>query len=233
MGENEANETYNYTERVEERLTALGITPRPRPKIEDGHKEIYPGMKNGEYFDGRMPTSLKDLELDDLSTLFTLFSNWYAYVRYQTSLCAARKSEAKRKQEFMKAFCRNFYEGESEQAKRDKAKEDSRFIEADAFFEEISAMHEILDAQRSITARDIEIISRQITIRQLQIEANLKQRGFNNRANKAARRSVQENPVGGFDDSGKGKGNGVPDKAKKAVKKRGPRLPRTRDPRAG
>ena len=236
MSESEANEAYSYTERVEERLTNMGITPRPRPKIEPGHGNIFPSMKKGEYFDGRMPTSLKDLDLDDLSTLFTLFSNWYAYVRYQTSLCAVRKSEALRKKKFMEAFCRNFYSGESTQVMRDKAKEDSRFVTADAFAEEIAALHEVLDAQRSITARDIEIISRQITIRQLQLESNLKHRGFNSRANRAARHAVDTPDAPGAEAfEGEKRGNGVPDKAKSkgGISGKGPRLPRARDPRAG
>jgi len=70
--ENDGIEAYTYAEKVKNRASMLGIGNYTRPKLAEDHESIYPGEKEGNYFEGKLPTVIRKLDLDQLSALYSL-----------------------------------------------------------------------------------------------------------------------------------------------------------------
>ena len=70
--ENTGLEVYTYADRVKHRLAELGLRPRPQPQLDEEHAGVFPGLRPGQYFDGRLPVVIRKLSLDQLSALYSL-----------------------------------------------------------------------------------------------------------------------------------------------------------------
>jgi hypothetical protein len=180
---------YTYADRVIARWKQVGFASRPRPKLTEDHEGIFSTLKSGQYFDGRLPTVIKKLSLDQISALYSLFSNWFAYVQQQTEIVGAQRSEAKRQERLMwsmirekhKQLGRNTGTKISEQRASDSTRIDIRYIEADAKYEELNVTYSFMQAMVEVAKQDLSTISREITIRQAELESGARGRGFGNR----------------------------------------------------
>lgn len=185
----EADERYSFSGRVFEQLEEFGLSVRKRPQLVEDHASIFPGMHSGDYFDGRLPMVIRKLNLDQLSALYSLFSNWYAYVVSQTRLIAARRAEAKKKKEFAWSMVRSIYKKDpdtgknrTDQVTSDYARGDFRFVEADALYEEYNALYNCLEAAVTVAEADMKVISREVTLHQMKEEQGFKRQGVYGRA---------------------------------------------------
>jgi hypothetical protein len=167
--------SYTYSARIKERLSSIGASYEDRPKLAEAHRGIYPNLEPGQYFDGHLPTVIRVLSLDQLSALNSLLSNWLRYIRYQTSMVAAERSEAKRQKELYWSFVRKQYKTAeitagrkvSEQDASDMARLDYRFITSDARYEELNVLYNCLLAFCEVVEADMQVVSREITINQM------------------------------------------------------------------
>jgi len=173
-------ETYDYAENVERRLAELGVTRHDPPKVMKAHEGVL-GVKAGQYFDGRLPTVIKDLTLDQLSALNSLYSNWHSYLRYQLTVAAARMSEAKRQADFLWSLIRQQRRMDPSTGKKrdpqtmsDVTTTDFRWVTADARYAQEKLLYDFLDAFVEMAKQDMKVISREVTIQ----ENKLLQKGF-------------------------------------------------------
>jgi hypothetical protein len=186
--ENHGMTAYAFAERVKHRIADLGIGNYERPKLEKDHEGVILHLKKGEYFDGRLPTVIRHLSLDQLSSLFALYANWFGYITTQFMIIATERSEAIRQKEFMMNHLKNHYrvpdtEGGKlpETAVTDAAKTDKRFIMVNARYEELNALFNMLEAMREVANQDMKVISREVTIQQEKFQKELLLQGFGNR----------------------------------------------------
>ena len=173
--EAEGVEAYTFAHKVTEKLESigLGVNP-PRPTLEKEHEVIFAGMKAGQYFDGRLPTVIRKLSLDQISSLFTLYSNWYHYLTLMTRKIATERSEAIRLKEFYWSHLRQAKKAQAskqrekitDQSASDETRGDSRFVEASAKYEVANCTYEILMAMCDAAEQDMKVISREVTIQQ-------------------------------------------------------------------
>jgi len=188
--ENDGIEAYTFAEKVKQRVSMLGVGNHKRPKLAEDHVSIYPGEKAGNYFEGKLPSVIRKLDLDQLSALYSLYSNWYGYLTTQTMLVAAERSEAIRQRDFLKRHLKNHYRNRinpetnkkfPEASILDFAEADKRFIQANATYEQHNALYEILDAMRKVADQDMKVISREVTIQQEKLRKELFLQGFGKR----------------------------------------------------
>jgi hypothetical protein len=183
---------------VKKRISELGIGNYTRPKLEKDHESVILHLKKGDYFDGRLPTVIRKLTLDQLSALYSLYSNWFGYITTQFMLISAERSEAIRQKEFILNHLKNHYrvpdsEGKKviEAAVTDAAKTDKRYVMANARYEELNALFNMLEAMREVANQDMKVISREVTIQQEKFQKEMILQGFGNRGRS------HENAIGG------------------------------------
>lgn len=178
----ESNLAYSFYDRVVGRLNEMGVPPRQRPLIGREHESLFAGVAAGQAFDGRLPTVIRKLDLDQLSDIHALFSSWFAFVSYQERLADARKSEARHKKEIIWAQLRDIHkidenrEKRSDQQASDAARADKRFVEADSYYAEMDALHSCLESAVRIASEDLKTISREVTRKQLMLERDNQKR---------------------------------------------------------
>jgi hypothetical protein len=183
--ENEGLEYYSFIDRVTERIKSLGVNAPPKPRFESEHLSIYANAQVGQYFDGRLPTVIRKLSLDQLSALYSLFSGWFAYLAFVSEMVAAERSETMRKKEFLWSHVRSAHKKMGERGKKvndqeasDRARIDARFIRASAAYEEVNAVYDIIQAMWKVADQDMKVISREVTIHQEQIRKKMLGQGF-------------------------------------------------------
>lgn len=149
-------------------------------------------MPVGEAFDGRMPTSLRRLSLEQISDLYAAMNAHFAYVGWEAQKIEAERSEAFRQTELMEALVRRLLRVDpetggprSDQKRRDATKIDSRYVEYAARYEELDALHGCMQALLRVANRNMNIVSREITIRDAEIRHAERGRGIQQRANRA------------------------------------------------
>lgn len=185
---------YTFADRVKTRLQAIGVGEQSqRPRLEEDHKGIFPGLKPGDYFNGRLPVVIRKLTLDQLSALYSLFASWYSYLTFQTGLIAAERSEALRQKEFLWSHIRKQYKynpdgsKNSDQAMSDLARGDYRFVTAFAKYSELNAIYECMVATLEVAEQDMKMISREVTINQAKLAKEFLGGGHVDRATKGFR----------------------------------------------
>ena len=192
-------EAYGFSDRVIENLDRLGIGNRERPTVLDDHVGILPGLKAGQYFDGRLPTVIRRLSLDQLSALYSLFSNWYAYLHSQLRRFSAIRSEKIRQKEFIWSMVRQQYRyyddaTDGKQKKRtdqqmsDAARQDFRFVKASAEYEEYNCIVQCMEGMLEVAELDMKVISREVTIQQNKMMADINEGNIGKRASAGYRR---------------------------------------------
>lgn len=193
-------EKYSFASKVVTEMQRIGITEPERPVFHSEHLTIFPGVENGQYFDGRMPLVVKGMSLQELGTLYHLFQCWYAYLMYQYSVWKVRTSEAERKRSVLTTLLQKKY-GESQSVEKAKteAKADSRYVEVDAEFETAKAMSDVLDCQIKITSKSMSMISRTITIKEAEVEQNAQSRGFYGKMSRVSRVGMKHEDESGED----------------------------------
>lgn len=187
--EAQARASYTFADEVIAQYEELGVTGRPRPILDEAHERIFPGLQAGEYYDGRMPPSLKVLSLEDVSAAMSLSCNWLGYLYGQYAGVMVARKEAMKRKEAIWSIVRNSYRkigkyhGASltDQKLSDFARGDRRFIEADAEYEKLNAVYNTLEAIIDVTKKELETISREVTIRQTILESETRGRGMHNR----------------------------------------------------
>jgi hypothetical protein len=186
--ENHGMTAYTFAEKVKRRVSDLGIGNYQRPKLDKDHEGVVPRLKRGEYFDGRLPTVIRKLTLDQLSALYSIYSNWFGYVATQFMLVATERSEAMRQRDFLLTHLRNFYRAPDADGKKspetavtDAAKQDKRYVMANARAEELDCVYNMLSITRGIASQDMRVISREVTIQQEKFQKELLLQGFGNR----------------------------------------------------
>jgi len=178
---------YTYSDRLKKRLEDMGISDSYRPVLEEDHEGLLPGLVSGEYFNGRLPSSPKRLNLDQLNSLHWLFMSWFRYLTYQKNLIAAERSEALRQKEFLWSHIRKQYsvtadgKKNSDQTKSDMARCDYRFIKANARYEEVNALYNCMEATLDVAENDLKVISRAVTVEQIKLEKDSQGAGFRRR----------------------------------------------------
>lgn len=176
--EAEGLEAYSFAGRAQKRLEDLGVARGQRPVVTKDHLNVVPGLNPGDAFDGRLPTVVRKLTLDQLSALYTLYTSWFGYLQYQTNLIAIERSEAKRKKEFLWSHIRKQYKTvdpdtgkpRSDQACSDKARSDFRFVKVDAEYEELNVLYNCMVAMGEVASCDMKMLSREVTIHGIQVE---------------------------------------------------------------
>ena len=169
-------ELYSYADRVKERFSEIVGEQRVRPQLMEQHRGIFPGLQPGDYFNGRLPVVVRQLNIDQLSALYSLFTSWYSYLVYQTSLIAIKMSSQAQKKEFLWSFIRKKYKGSSktekisEQLASDKTRGDYRFIKEDSDYEELKVLYQCLQSTLEVAKQDMRMISREVTINQVKME---------------------------------------------------------------
>lgn len=187
--ENRGMSEYTFAEKVKARADELGVVVHQRPVLARDHAGIFVGLEEGMYFDGRLPTVIRRLNLDQLSALYSLYSNWFGYLSSQTQLCGAERSESIRQKDFMLNHLKTHYRGTigddgrkiPEAAVPDLAKTDVRFIVASARYEESNAIFNILEAACKVADQDMKVISREVTIQQEILRKKILSGGFGTR----------------------------------------------------
>ena len=193
IDESQGREAYTFAERVMNTMDELGISNAERPKVIKDHENIFIGLKAGQHFDGRLPISIRRLTWDQLSELYTLFSNWYKYVMDQLHRIMVERSEAKRQRDLVWSIVRQQYKWDpdnvdndgrpkkrSPQEMTDMARQDSRFVEVDARYEELNTLYYYLEAMTLVAEQDMKVISREVTIQQVKAEQECMRRGMGN-----------------------------------------------------
>lgn len=180
--------SYTFADRVKKRVADLGVGNYERPKLQPDHEGVILHLKRGQFFDGRLPTVIRKLTLDQLSALYSLYSNWFGYITTQFMLISAERSEAIRQRDFMLTHLRNYYRQPDSAGKKmpetalsDAAKSDKRYVLANARYEELNAVYDMLGAMREVANQDMRVISREVTIQQEKIHKELMLQGFGNR----------------------------------------------------
>ncbi len=182
-----------YAKKVVDRLDRLGVARYDKPTISEDHVGVLPGLEKGEYFDGRLPTVIRKLTLDQLSALYSLFSNWFGYLQFQTGLISAERSEAKKQRDFLWSLIRQQKRFDSAGKKRtaqamsDEARQDARFIEAEAKYEELNVLYECMLSSVKVADQDMKVISREVTIHQNKIMQEGVSRGMGYRGERIHR----------------------------------------------
>lgn len=186
--ENHGMTSYTFADKVKKRVADLGVGNYERPKLEKDHEGVIPHLRRGQFFDGRLPTVIRKLTLDQLSALYSLYSNWFGYITTQFMLIAADRSEATRQRDFMLNHLKNYYRSADDEGKKlpetaitDAAKTDKRYVLASAKYEELTAVYNMLEAMREVANQDMKVISREVTIQQEKLHKELLMQGFGNR----------------------------------------------------
>jgi hypothetical protein len=189
IGEKEVKERYTFADDTIKEYERIGIIAIPRPKMVQAHETIFPDLKTGSYYDGRMPLTMKQLTLDEVSMLLSLTNNWYGYLAGQYAIVAAQRSEAKRKRDAVWSIVRNAYrkifkhwgQSVSDQKCSDFARQDSRFVEVEDAYERLNVLYEALYTLTEHTKKELDVVSREVTIRQTKMESEARYRGISHR----------------------------------------------------
>lgn len=236
VGEEEGKQHYTYAEKALRRLQTMGLGNISRPIVEEVHARIY-GVAVRSYFDGRMPSTLKSLSLDELSSLYTLFCNYNAYLVQEYSKIAAERSEASKQKSLMWSMirmkhlkaAREFDMALSDQKCSDLTRYDKRFVEPDGVYEELNVMKDCLEAVLRVIDQNMKVLSREVTIREAKVEAEARGRGLHSRFRERTYGDAETAGIPsdkGYD--GDESGNGAPRKATRGTTRhrRGIRLRR-------
>lgn len=162
-------EEYEFAEKVKATLEKMGLSGESlsQPVLEDEHAGILPHLSPGDYFDGRMPSVLKRLSLDQLSALSGLMNNWHQYVVAKRSLAAVEKSEAARRLKFITSLVRRQYKdtgnASSDDEAKEKANQDFRVVNADSIHSRADLVYRALDDQVSLAKTNMATLSRELS----------------------------------------------------------------------
>ena len=118
-----------------------------------------PKRKNGDYFDGRLPSNIASLSFTELSDLLNMCTQWTEYVE---GLLLMAKSEVERASECVKltkSKVRRTMSGAAA-AKDEQSLIDIRFVESNAVYLEVKEYKNLLEAAKASSSRNTRTVSR-------------------------------------------------------------------------
>lgn len=164
----------------------MGLGDGVKPQLEEDHLAIYRKAREGDYFDGVLPSSLSRLSVPQIDSLHTLCTAWLAYVSHQKLRYIAKKNFLKAKKDTAWGSIRDWYrtylksQGVAatarNQAAGDLAILDMRFIEANAAYLQVSSLLEIIEVAVEIAERNVETVSRSLTAKGIVVEGHARGR---------------------------------------------------------
>lgn len=174
---------YDIVEYALEVAAEIGVTMPTRPVYQEDHLDVFPGAVAGHYFDGRLPTTVRRLNLDQLSNMYAMLQAWYGYLSAQLSEWKIRKSQTKAIMDNTYAYLSELYKssGRPVTSAQSLAKHDYRYVEDSADHEKSVAVYSIIEASIKTASKNLDLTSREITIRGMELESARKGRGFYNR----------------------------------------------------
>lgn len=157
----EAEETYDSaTLRALERLENMGLELPPRPMLEDN-----------SYYDGHLPADVNSYSNRQLGEVYSLQCRFTDWVHSEHIKAKAEAQNAEQKLKQARAQVRKTKTG-TVQAKEDATLTDSRFIEADARYQEADTFARLVEVRAEAAARDLKVLSRLITTKEIEVEMN-------------------------------------------------------------
>ena len=146
------------SEKARERAEKYGLqVEREPPEYED------------EIYDGRLPSDYANFNLDQLSTLLSVTTEWAGYVEGIFWQVKAEKRNLDNQLKLAKAKVRKTKSGNKED-KDDATLSDSRYVDVAVRYEECDEFLAIVEANYLAAKRDREAVSRLATMRGQQME---------------------------------------------------------------
>jgi len=188
-------EKYSYSERVIDSVTRLGIHELPQPRIEEDHLSIFKGFKVGSFYEGEIPTVVKNYSLDEITVLYMLAEHWLNFLTYQSMVAKLRKAEAGKKLAYLEVRLRKKaeekYDKKTDQLIRDEARINPLYVEQDAKYEELRLTSDLVETAVKIAIRNMNAISREVTARIAKLEVKGRADATHSKITDIARRRAQ------------------------------------------
>lgn len=187
LDEEDIREKYSYANSVTAKLNKLGFHMQPQPSVDSDMARVIGTLSEGEYFDGRLPMSLKNLSLEEISDLHVLMSNWIHYVTSALNEVIVARSEATQKKEAIWSMVRMKHLKDAkkhlgvnltDQRQSDLARYDLRFVEENQRYAELTALRDCIEALLKVSEQNASVVSREITRREVSANAEARSRGF-------------------------------------------------------
>jgi ribosomal protein L30/L7E len=205
LDEPDIRESYAYSSKVKAQLDALGLRSTYKPVITKDLAKIIGTLKEGEYFDGRMPVSLRRLNIDDLSDLHVLMTSWNHYLIAIFNDVRVDRSEASQIKEAVfsqvrmqhsKDYKRNVGRPLTDQKLSDLARYDRRFVKDNATYQELNVLSDCLDRLIKSAEANIMTVSREVARREILMKSDHRGNNVDSAAygnNRFARGRVPDN----------------------------------------
>jgi hypothetical protein len=165
VGLEEGEEMYNTAaERALARLEEQGLNTPQRPYD-----------KNGDPFDGHLPSNITDFTSKELGTIFALMCGYADFLENLATVARAEVLNADRKLKLTKSLVRKQKAG-SAQTKDDECLTDIRYVEADVNYVEAKTYLELLEGLTKSASRDRAVISRLIETKRMEVDGKKRRR---------------------------------------------------------
>ena len=202
LDEFDLEKAYTFHGDIALKLKQTGLANAQRPFVTTEVAHLL-HIKEGEYFDGQLPSSLKNLSMEGLSDLHILMASWIHYLTVLLNDVLLERSEATSKKEAIWSFVRIFhkkyakkYQGLNltDQQASDLARYDARFVNANNVYVKLTAHRDCLTALLKVAEQNCAVVSREVTRRETSL--NTATRSSNIEQNSAYRKSFMRNKRG-------------------------------------
>ncbi len=180
LDEFELEEQYSHAQVVEKHLQAMGLTSVQRPSATKDMARLL-HVDEGTYFDGRLPPSLKNLTMEDLSDLHVLHASWIHYLTVLLNKVSLERSEVTPRKEAVWGMTRMFHKKTSknlagvnltDQQCSDLARYDRRFVNVNSRYQQLTAHRDCLEALLKVAEQNCAVVSREVTRREATLYAS-------------------------------------------------------------
>jgi hypothetical protein len=155
-------------ERALDRIAELGIEVPARP-ID----------KNGDPFDGRLPSNVSDFTNKELADIYVMMCGYADYLENLCTVARADVLNSDKKLKMTKALVRKSKSGTA-QDKEDQSISDVRYIEADVSYVEAKTYLELLEGLNKAASRDRSVLSRLIETKKMELDNKRRDRNARN-----------------------------------------------------
>lgn len=130
-------------------------------------------QKDGEYFDGQLPSNVNSLSVQELGELLGIMDRHANWLQDHLVIAKAELKNAEEQVKFVKAKVRKSKTG-TKDAQDDETIIDSRYVAVNGKWMEAYEYHEILSGAADKSRRNLRTISRLIETKRLQIEQGIR-----------------------------------------------------------
>lgn len=164
-------EYQTITDEVDSELSQIGVHAPSRPMI-----------SKGQYFDGRLPSDIKNCSINELVEYMALMTTYADFINNLAIKYKAAKKNAAEQLRFVQARVRKTKQG-TVQAKEDDTICDFRYIDANRNYIKAEEMYERIQAVAEAASRDVKFLSRalegkRISFEQSRRSTNVTRRSF-------------------------------------------------------